>query len=204
MGADVHGGVGPAIDENWSDGTAMLLEVPGLDPRERVACRRLLPNSDGIARYCRFSFRRSVDDQFTEICRHGDELPDHGVCVQVRGGIGGAFDPTTGGSDEGPLSVQTVTDPSNVTKLGITLTEVIDEAPDDGATAICFDSLTVLLQYVSLEEAIQFVSLTNSIVGGSGGSIHYHVDPSAHETETIGALRQVMDTVVSIDEISEA
>ncbi|WP_431357851.1 DUF7504 family protein [Halobaculum rarum] len=160
MGADVLRGVGASTDLDWSARTAVLLEVSGLDSRERVVCRSLLPNTDDGVEYCRFSFRRSVADQFTEISQYNDELPDHGLFVQVRGGIEDVFELPSGVSDDSPVCVKVVNDPSNMTKLGMTLTEVLDDASDDGGTAICFDSLTALLQYVSLEEAIQFVSLT--------------------------------------------
>lgn len=200
MGADEPGerGVGTTIE--WSDTPVVLLEITGLDCRERAVCRDLLPTTDESVGYCRFSFRRSVADQLTEVQQHGEELPPQEQFVQVRGGMEGVFDPRDHVADDTSIAVDVVENPSNMTKLGITLTEMIDGESDENKIAICFDSLTALLQYVSLEEAVQFISLTNSIVRESGGSIHYHVDPSAHETETMRALRSVVDTDLCLTE----
>lgn len=93
-----------------------------------------------------------------------------------------------------------LTDPSNLTQIGINLTSTLSEwEATQHQTLICIHSISSLLQYVPLNRVFQFLHKITLEVDQTNAVAHYHMDPSAHEPEAIGKLRQLFDSVVRID-----
>ena len=91
----------------------------------------------------------------------------------------------------------TTINPSDLTGLGIAVTEYLDGwASNDNATVVCFDSVTVLLQYVDKKTAYQFLHVLLNKLAAVGSDSHFHVDPEAHDSTTMSTLRPLFDTVV--------
>ncbi len=104
----------------------------------------------------------------------------------------------THGADE--ITCDHLTDPSNLTQIGINLTSTLsDWEATQNQTMICIHSISSLLQYVPLNRVFQFLHKITLEVDQTNAVAHYHMDPSAHEPETIGKLRQLFDSVVRID-----
>lgn len=87
-------------------------------------------------------------------------------------------------------------DPKNLTRLGIELVESLSEwEDDDRETALCFHSLTALLQHVSVERAYQFLLPFTAKVREFGATAHYHLNPRAHDDQDIERLETLFDAV---------
>lgn len=86
--------------------------------------------------------------------------------------------------------------PEDLTGLGMTLS---DQLMDDTQTIVCFDSLTMLLQYVELETAYQFLHVLTGRIHAVGGTGFFHMDPKAHDTQTVDSMKSVFDDVVELD-----
>jgi hypothetical protein len=90
------------------------------------------------------------------------------------------------------VSVETVSTPDDLTGLGITLSQTLS-AHDD--VVLCFDSLTVLLQYVDHETAYEFLNAVTGHLYATDATAHFHLDPTAHDTQTTDALASLFDAV---------
>ncbi|MBX0295873.1 DUF7504 family protein [Haloarcula nitratireducens] len=91
------------------------------------------------------------------------------------------------------VTVQTVSTPSDLTGLGITLSQSFS-AHDD--VVVCFDSLTALLQYVDLPTVYEFLHAVTGQLDAADAGAHFHVDPTAHDRQTVDALASPFDAVV--------
>jgi len=90
------------------------------------------------------------------------------------------------------VAVETVSTPEDLTGLGITLSQLLSTHDD---LVVCFDSLTVLLQYVDRETAYEFLNAVTGHLYAADATAHFHLDPSAHDTQTIDALASLFDAV---------
>lgn len=97
------------------------------------------------------------------------------------------------------ISTKNVADPGDLTKLGLTINRAYNDLTVglDGAPYVCFNSITVLLQYTTTKRAFRFLQLLNKRLDANA---HYHMDPSAHEQQTVITFEQLFDTVVEYDE----
>lgn len=90
--------------------------------------------------------------------------------------------------------------PSNLTALGIRLIEgTASTTTADGQHRLWFESLSTLLQYVSIEAAFQFVHTLHSQFSGTDAAVCYHLDPALHETRTVYRLLSVCDVWMRVD-----
>jgi hypothetical protein len=92
------------------------------------------------------------------------------------------------------LDVGTDVDPADLTGLGIAIAESL--GPD---TAVCFDSLTAMLQYADRERAFQFLHALGERCASAASTVHLHLDPEAADETTVAALSTVVDAVVDTE-----
>lgn len=91
--------------------------------------------------------------------------------------------------------------PSDLTGLGILFDEYLQSwtaRNEDGDTElhVCFDSVTALLQYASLETTFRFLRVLISHLHAVEASAHFHLDPGAHTDQAVATLSQIFDGVV--------
>lgn len=97
---------------------------------------------------------------------------------------------------ETTVRTELVGSPGNLTDLGVTLVEALEaHAAYDPRTALCFQSVTVLLQYAPLDEVYQFLRTLIGHVDRFDATGHFYLHEHAHETETIDTLRPVFDRI---------
>lgn len=121
----------------------------------------------------------------------------------ARGGVV-AVGSSEGHIDNPAWAVRTVENPSDLTGVGIELSELLSgmasAAGDDEEIAVCFNSITSLLQYADVQRAFRFLHVITGRVKTVGGVGHYHIDPEAHDRKTLATLKGLFDAVVEIDE----
>ena len=101
--------------------------------------------------------------------------------------------PTDAPADAGDVTVKSVSTPDDLTGLGITLSQALSTHED---AIVCFDSLTVLLQYVDHETAYEFLNAVTGHLYAADARAHFHLDPNAHEARTVDALASLFDAIV--------
>jgi KaiC/GvpD/RAD55 family RecA-like ATPase len=95
------------------------------------------------------------------------------------------------------VTVKSVSTPDDLTGLGITLSQALSTHDD---AIVCFDSLTVLLQYVDTETAYEFLNAVTGHLYAADARAHFHLDPSAHDSQTVDALASLFDVIVDRDD----
>ncbi|MFB6312215.1 MAG: hypothetical protein ABEH64_13660 [Salinirussus sp.] len=142
-------------------------------------------------------------DSPTELVTRWDDVAGSGP---ARGGIV-AVGQSDAGRTEGEWRVATVENPSDLTGIGIELSELLsrmaESADDDEPIVVCFDSITSLLQYADLQRTFRFLHVVTGRVKTVGGVGHFHVDPEAHSNQDIATLKGLFDAVVEVDDEGE-
>lgn len=134
--------------------------------------------------------------------RHGG-LPQKVAVLSVEKARGAVAD--TGGSTRGPngtaVSTTTISEASDLTGIGIKVNQCLSAWEDDDATThVCFDSVTTLLQFVDSRRAFRFLHVLSRRVRAADGIAHYHVDPGAHEDQTLATIEGAFTDVYDYDE----
>jgi hypothetical protein len=132
-----------------------------------------------------------------------DSWLDHAGVSPVRGGIV-SIGQGEADIDDPSWAVKTVENPSDLTGIGIELSELLSgmatAANDDEHIAVCFDGITSLLQYADLQRAFRFLHVVTGRVKTVGGIGHFHLDPEAHDPQTLATLKGLFDAVIEVDD----
>ncbi len=185
----------------------MALDLPSIDREEEAGPRAVLllesrPSGDG-ARAC--ARLLSTAEPATTALVLVTLVQPAATRLGVRDRIASPPDRTavvdasvadvTGGDDDGDTTLRRVSGPENLTRMGVAVTETL--AGLDGRRPIlCFDSLSVLLQYVPPRAALRFLTTLRSHLDAARARAHFHLDPGVHDERTVAALRSALDEVV--------
>ncbi|RXK51294.1 DUF7504 family protein [Halorientalis pallida] len=179
------------------DGNVLLL-APSVGGAERDACTDMLPHDAAAStRVIHVLYMESAIERYRVVESH---LPDHpaesAVVAVGAGGVVGERGP------EPPAEhyhVQRLTDPGDLTGLGIALNDALGEWAAAGDVTLCFDSLSILLQYADTERVFRFLHMLTNRLTELGASAHFHLDPAAHDEQTVAQLAQAFDSRVRVD-----
>ena len=99
------------------------------------------------------------------------------------------------------VRVDTVADPDDLTTLGLRISDQLSEwGQADEQPVVCFRSLTALLETCDLERVFRFLHLLTARLSLAGASAHFHLDPRAHDDQTVNTLRPLFDAVLDVDD----
>lgn len=70
----------------------------------------------------------------------------------------------------------------------------------DGRIAVCFHSVSDLLQHVGVERAFRFLHVLLVRLGSVDARAHFHLDPARHDDRTVAILSGLFDAVVEVGE----
>lgn len=198
---------GIIMDSEVTDGLTgannALLLAPSFVGDEEGTCAELLhPETADEQNMLLVSYTKSPDAQLRRWRNHTDSRPANLGVVTVEDSTRSVA--AANGSDAmGPgqnRPVETVSSPNDLTGLGIRITEFLTQWEDDRQTVVCFDSLTALLQYVELETAYEFLHIITGRLAAVDAVAHFHMDPGAHDDQTVESIVSLMDAVVEIDD----
>lgn len=104
---------------------------------------------------------------------------------------------STPGSSPGPQEVLSVSDPGDLTQLGIVVNErVANWRDNEHRTVVCGGSLTAMLQWVELPVLFRFLHVFLERLRAVDALVHFHLHPEAHSEQTTGTLEPLFDRVV--------
>jgi len=106
----------------------------------------------------------------------------------------------TGGWEgrRGSAHVRTV-DPSDLTGLGIAVRDFFDGvASSPRPTVACFDSVTGLCEYNEVRTLFRFLRVVTRQVQSEGATAHFHIDPVAHDPQSLARLKPPFDVHVEV------
>jgi len=97
-------------------------------------------------------------------------------------------------------AVETISDPGDLIGLGIAISKYLSNwEGSPNQTVVCFHSLTPLLQYGNLQRVFRFLHVLTGPLKSIDAVAHFHLDPHAHDEQTINTLSQLFDVIVEHD-----
>jgi hypothetical protein len=197
VGTLFHGSGGDGDTSN------VLLLAPALSDSEDEACIDLLTIADiSQENLLSVTFTQTAQDRLELWHTHaGDDLPAQAGIItvgeQTRSTSASRSSPS---QTPGPITIDAVSDPADLTGLGISLTNYLSEwAENNNQTVVCFHSLTPLLQYADLQRVFRFLHVLTGRIASSDAVAHYHMDPTAHDEQTRQTLVQLFDATIELD-----
>jgi hypothetical protein len=115
------------------------------------------------------------------------------------------IDETLQPSDSHPdnVMVQTVS-PTDLTGVGMAVSDIIKEwSSTDAKTVVCFDSVTDFLQYADQSTMYRFLRVVTRRFDAADGFAHFHMNPNAHDKQTIATLKSPFDAVIDASDGGE-
>ena len=177
----------------------VLVLSDSMDPDARRSYyEKLLPADPGSLNVLAIQYTRGPDGWLDEWREYVGESPARTAVVSVDDGTrsAAAGRDSTAYEGDGGSTLSIVESPDDLTGLGITIGSHLERWDDHpGRTLITLDSLTVLLQYVDLKRAFRFLHMMVNRVKSAGAVGHYHMDPAAHDDQTVATLASVFDAV---------
>jgi hypothetical protein len=179
----------------------VLLLSPSIGRAKSETCHELLTQTDPAStNVLAITFTKTPAEWVAE-------WNDHAGIAPARGGIVSVGEPAAS-VDDPSWAVKTVENPSDLTGIGIKLSELLSGIATaaerrDEPIVVCFDSITSLLQYADLQRTFRFLHVVTGRVKSVGGIGHYHVDPDAHGTQDLATLKGLFDAVVEATEDGE-
>lgn len=141
------------------------------------------------------SFTQPADERYTRLRTTLESMPER-VCVVSGADEYGSETETPTGTGTTTLSVEVIRDPSDLPRLGITISKAIDRWEPENPPVLCFHSLTALLQYTRSKRVFRFIHLLQTRFDGRA---HYHMDVDAHDRQIVATLRPLFDAIVEFD-----
>ncbi|MFC6771902.1 hypothetical protein ACFQDD_10300, partial [Halorubrum pallidum] len=191
-GWDVDAGLDEGLPADLDPGMSVLVQSETRDDRTEHACHTLLRPSreDVTPRVLLVRYQKLDPDRLAEIAAGTDHLKliAIGYTQSVPASVDDVVD-----------SVQ-ITNPNDITRLGIVVSGTIDDWADEGRPiAVCFDSLNVVLNYRDVKSTFRFLHVLLNTLHGGGAVSHFHIDPMAGNPQDLNTLKPLFDEVVAID-----
>lgn len=143
-------------------------------------------------------YEDTPDRRLREWQQHGCGRPSNLGIISVGDGTRSASAAAGDGGNFG--FVDTISHPEDLTGLGIRLDDYLQRWSDTPErTVVCFDSLTTLLQYVSDDTVYRFLNVLTSKLYAVEAFAHFHINPDAHDDETVEMLASLFDAVIQPD-----
>jgi hypothetical protein len=194
MSEQVAGQEAVSVTERLTDASNILMLAPSFPDGAAGVCVDLLGGDDPAeTSVLGVTYTQSPGKWAADYERETGAAPAEGTVVSV-GDWGSEVE--TGASE---WTLETVDHAGDLTTLGVTLSQYL-AADGSGRKRLCFDSLTALLQFVELRRAFQFLHVVTSRVSSADTVGHYHLDPDAHDDQTLATISGLFDTVVEVNE----
>ncbi|WP_224270372.1 DUF7504 family protein [Haloprofundus salinisoli] len=185
----------------FDEASSILLLSPSLGEGESDTCIELLHPDDVDKNALWVSYTKSPDAQLRRWRTHSEHPPASVGVVSVGDSMRSVSAPAPAGAGDQELNagVETVANPNDLTGLGISITEHLSRWEDNGnRTVVCVDSLTAMLQYVELQTAYEFLHVLTGRLYATGAVAHFHMDPGAHDEQTVESIVSLCDAVVEL------
>lgn len=180
------------------DATTVLLLAPDAYDRSTDACVTVLDHlGDRIDRAVPVTVSLSAAEWLSLWERGADTGPPIAACVDVDR-------PTRSTAPsvdaDGAAPVERVVDPTDLEALGRRISDVLQRADDAGdRIGVAVHSLTAVLEHADEPTAFKFVYTLGEVARRVDGIVVFHLDPGAHDDETVETFRIVCDAVVDTD-----
>ncbi|WP_255197209.1 DUF7504 family protein [Halorarius litoreus] len=188
-----------ALDE-FTVGSNVLLLGPAVDGEVDDGCRRLLHGGPDVDRRSMLvvTFTLSPRQWVDRWDDHVGERPRELIVVTTSDTFGG---PNADTDVDGNVQVEYLSSPGDLTGLGMIISKYLERwHAEDRRMALCFDSLTALLQYEELHNVYRFLHLMTTRLAGADAHAHFHLDPATQDDKTVSTLSSTFDALARYDD----
>lgn len=187
---------------HFDPGTNALLLSPALEPAGTQACGTLCTGARSTGRdILVLTFTETPDDILSRLRSQATATPPAKIGIISVGDSTRSATATDGGGPTGPVGISTLNSPGDLTGMGITITEQLREWVGDGnQIAVCFDSLSMLLQYADLDRTFRFLHVITGRLRAVDAISHFHMDPTVHEEKTLNTVKTLFDAALEFEE----
>jgi hypothetical protein len=190
-----------AIIELIGDTPNLLLMGPSHSPADYDLCANLLvPQDDPPENLLLVTFEKSPDERLNILEGHLGTLPDNIAMLNVGDATrSGSSDIVSTPNTEG-IQVDNLSDSTDIQRMGLAINKYLSQWDGDGETALCFHSLSALLETVEPQTVFRFLNVLLGRVRSGNVRAHYHIDPVAHDDQTLETYRPLFDERIRVEE----
>ncbi|WP_312911096.1 DUF7504 family protein [Natronosalvus caseinilyticus] len=181
----------PSIPESIEAPSNVLLVHETNQPVD--ACHDLCQSCSEVAEL-RVSFAGAQTD-----CRPTASDGPAKLGIVSVGDVLRAAEATVGPDYSAPFVVDAIDDPTDLSALGVTISEFCEQWGDAYHVRICFHSLDMLLRYAPPKQVFHFAYVLTKRLSSVGAIAHFHLDPTAHEDRIVATFGSIFDEMV-VDE----
>lgn len=178
------------------DVSNVLLLGPSVGEAVDAGCKHLLTGGDGDALLV-VSFMLSPEEWVDQWVDRVGSLPEDLVVVATSD----AFNQP--GEDEDlpeAVTVEYLSSPGDLTGIGMVISKYLERWHEhDRGMAVCFDSLTTLLQYAESRSVYRFLHLITTRLSGADAHAHFHLDPGTQDDQTVSTITSTFQAVAHLD-----
>lgn len=176
----------------------LMLSGAGDAQADELCPQLLLTDEPGQTNLLWVTYTSTPDACMRSWLSHAGEQPADVKVVSVGDTMRSAAAVQSGSPQARPIpTVDSVSNPADLTSLGIKISEQLQEWSRDGnRTVACYDSLTTALQYGDLQTLYKFLHVLTGRFETVGTTAHFHLDPAAHDEATVNTLKSLFDAVV--------
>jgi len=176
-------------------GRNVVVMAPSLSDEKRATCLDLQhagpPDQLDVLRV---AYSASPAELVAEWRDHGGELPGRmGIIV-----VGDQPGHRTSDADLPENVFVTTANPNDITGLGMRLNNYLNDHDEDAQLVVCFDSMTEMLQFSELQPVFKFLHMFTGQLREVDAIGHFHLDPGAHDDQTISRLKPLFDGAVDL------
>lgn len=177
------------------DETTVLVLAPDVGKRSVDACVAVLDRlGDRIDRVVPVTISLAPEEWLSMWERESTTEQTLATCVDVDRTTRSVAEAGAAGS---AVTVERVDDPTDLETLGRRVSDVLQRADDAGdSVGVAVHSLTDLVRHVDEPTAFKFVYTLGEVARRVDGLVVFHLDPTAHDDETVETFRIVCDAVV--------
>ncbi len=179
--------------------TVLVETLPDKPTRVTSGITDLAPRDPAEMNVLVVSLRETADEVITAWKTQVDaRLPSNMGVIEVGGGNrSAAAETATNDSIGTEVTVSTISDPHDLSTLGIRLVELSSAWKRSPQTLfVCVDSLSRLLDYTDCEPLFRFLHTLKGHIAQHDGVAHIYVDPTAIDERTHKTLSMLMDVIV--------
>jgi hypothetical protein len=176
-------------------GTNVIVLAPSLSDEKRKTCLDLQrTDAPGQLDVLRVSYSSAPAELVEQWRDHHGELPGR-MGIVIVGDQPGQYP----SDQEFPENVfVTTANPNDITGLGMRLNNYLNDHDEDAQLVVCVDSVTEMLQFAELQPVFKFLHMFAGQLRDADAFGHFHLDPGAHDDQTISRLKPLFDDAVDL------
>lgn len=189
---------GDSVDSSFDEGRNVLVMTDGRS-NEPLVNGETLSTFEGGRQWCLLyvAYGGLRGERIGSSIRRLDDPPVGGTILLVDDDSESRARSVRDALPAGRFSVEHLDDPTNLTSLGVRVSELLDEMPAAGERpVVCFDSVTELVSRVDLQNAFRFLHVMAGVVDRQGVIACYHLDPEGQDEQLITLLGELVTDVV--------